>query len=64
MLPSSLSMCNAVLSNMTETPLSFRLMTSEPFHLVNLDPVTRKPVSQLLHTDMITLRQRQNIKVL
>ncbi len=58
-----LHLCSATLSNHTETPLEFRLVCAEPFQLVELDPNSSTPRSQLLQTDFIALHPRQNALV-
>ena len=62
-MPESLKMCSAVLSNQTETPLVFRLLSSEPFQIVYTDPVTDAPILQLLQTEMASLNPGQNMLV-
>ena len=56
-------MCSAVLSNQTETPLVFRLLSSAPFQIVYTDPETQAPLLQLLQTEIASLNPRQNMLV-
>lgn len=58
-----LHICRATLSNRTETPLQFKLITSEPFFLVELDPVTKKPTAQLVETEFAVLQPKQSALV-
>ena len=51
----------ATLSNHTQTQLDFRLLTAEPFYLVETQG--GRPVSQLLQTDWCRLLPRQNVLV-
>ena len=61
--PQCLRLCTSVLSNTTETPLRFRMISQEPFQIVQIDPVTNMPVMQILRTDMMVIKPRQNAKV-
>lgn len=58
-----LRLCHATLTNNTSTPLVFRLLTAEPFAVVHMDPATATPTAQLLQTDVLTLRPRENALV-
>ena len=52
----------AVLSNQTETPLAFRLITKPPFLLVDLDPSTnREEMTRAYATEFQTLRPQHNL---
>lgn len=56
---------NAVmLSNMTLTPLTFKMVTKQPFTLVELDPSSNAAGLTRSHTtDMHTLKPRHNLIV-
>ena len=60
--PQCLKLCSSTLSNMTETPLYFRMVSQEPFQIVQMDPVANRPVAELLQTDVYTLKPRQSAK--
>ncbi|KAK2147788.1 hypothetical protein LSH36_535g01010 [Paralvinella palmiformis] len=59
----SLKLRSAILTNNTKTPLYFRMLTAEPFSIVQLDSDTRKAVAQMTSTDMTSLRPRENAVV-
>ena len=58
-------MVNSVmLSNLTLTPLTFRLVTNKPFIMVELDPSSNRDGStRAQSTDMHTLKPRHNLVV-
>jgi hypothetical protein len=58
----SFRIMGAVLSNQTETPLAFRLITKPPFLLVDLDPSTnREEMTRAYATEFQTLRPQHNL---
>ncbi|KAK3108686.1 hypothetical protein FSP39_013370 [Pinctada imbricata] len=60
----SLRVCSTMLSNQTETPLVFKLITKPPFLLVDLDPTSNKFSStRSTETDYQTLRPQHNLLV-
>lgn len=60
----SFKVCGVKLSNQTQTPLTFRLVTKKPFILVELDPSTNKEgLTMAEMTDMQTLRPQHNLFV-
>ncbi|XP_052246606.1 deleted in lung and esophageal cancer protein 1-like isoform X3 [Dreissena polymorpha] len=60
----SLQTNSVMLSNLTLTPLTFRLVTKQPFWLVELDPSSNKEGKTRTHsTDMHTLKPRHNLIV-
>ena len=60
----SLSVNSVMLSNLTLTPLTFRLVTQKPFMLVELDPSSNKEGNtRAQSTDMHTLKPRHNLIV-
>jgi len=60
----SLKVKAVMLSNLTLTPLTFRLVTRQPFWLVDLDPSSNKEGKTRTHeTDMHTLKPRHNFIV-
>nr|XP_022304299.1 deleted in lung and esophageal cancer protein 1-like isoform X2 [Crassostrea virginica] len=62
--PEALRIATSMLSNNTETPLAFRMMTKEPFLLVDVDPTTNVELStRTTSTQMQTLRPNHNLIV-
>ncbi|XP_056008414.1 deleted in lung and esophageal cancer protein 1-like isoform X2 [Ostrea edulis] len=60
----SLRINTSMLSNNTETPLVFRMMTKKPFMLVDVDPSTNEELStRTTATQMQTLRPNHNLIV-
>lgn len=60
----SLRIATSMLSNNTETPLVFRVMTKAPFILVDMDPSTNVELStRTISTQMQTLRPKHNLIV-
>ncbi|WAQ94651.1 DLEC1-like protein [Mya arenaria] len=60
----SLQISSVMLSNLTLTPLTFRLVTKQPFWLVELDPSSNREGRTRTHeTDMHTLKPRHNLIV-
>lgn len=60
----SFRIMGAVLSNQTETPLAFRLITKPPFLLVDLDPSTnQEEMTRAYVTEFQTLRPQHNLPV-
>ena len=60
----SLLVNSVMLSNLTLTPLTFRLFTQKPFMLVELDPSSNKEGNtKAQSTDMHTLKPRHNLVV-
>ncbi|XP_061179869.1 deleted in lung and esophageal cancer protein 1-like isoform X2 [Saccostrea echinata] len=60
----SLRISTAMLSNNTETPLVFRMMTTKPFLMVDVDPSTNEELSdRTTATQMQTLRPNHNLIV-
>lgn len=60
----SLRIATSMLSNNTETPLVFRVMTKVPFILVDMDPSTNVELStRTISTQMQTLRPKHNLIV-
>uniref|UniRef100_A0A8W8MX88 Deleted in lung and esophageal cancer protein 1 n=1 Tax=Magallana gigas TaxID=29159 RepID=A0A8W8MX88_MAGGI len=60
----SLRIATSMLSNNTETPLVFRMMTKAPFVLVDMDPSTNVELStRTISTQMQTLRPKHNLIV-
>lgn len=60
----SLRIATSMLSNNTETPLVFRMMTKAPFILVDMDPSTNVELStRTISTQMQTLRPKHNLIV-
>ncbi|KAK3588190.1 hypothetical protein CHS0354_012251 [Potamilus streckersoni] len=58
----TLKICSVMLSNLTLTPLTFRLVTKRPFCLVELDPSSNPEKSTRAHqTDFNTLKPRHNL---
>ena len=58
----SLSVNSVMLSNLTLTPLTFRLVTQKPFMLVELDPSSNKEGNtRAQSTDIHTLKPRHNL---
>ena len=55
---------NVMLSNLTLTPLTFRLVTNKPFMMVDLDPSSnREGSTRAQSTEMHTLKPRHNLVV-
>ncbi|XP_060555800.1 deleted in lung and esophageal cancer protein 1-like isoform X2 [Ruditapes philippinarum] len=64
LLPESLQTQSVMLSNLTLTPLTFKLATKQPFVMVELDPYSNKEGLTRSHsTDMHTLKPRHNFIV-
>lgn len=60
----SLRIATSMLSNNTETPLVFRMMSKAPFVLVDMDPSTNVELStRTISTQMQTLRPKHNLIV-
>ena len=59
----SLKLRSAILTNNTKTPLYFKMLTAEPFSIVQLDSDTHRPTAQLTSTDITSLRPRENAVV-
>ena len=60
----SLTVNNVMLSNLTLTPLTFKLVTNKPFILVELDPSSNKEGNtRAQSTEMHTLKPRHNLVV-
>jgi hypothetical protein len=60
----SLRINTSMLSNNTETPLVFRMVTKRPFILVDVDPSTNEELStRTTATQMQTLRPNHNLIV-
>ena len=64
LLPECLQTQSVMLSNLTLTPLTFKLATKQPFVMVELDPYSNKEGLSRSHTtDMHTLKPRHNLIV-
>ncbi|XP_053374594.1 deleted in lung and esophageal cancer protein 1-like isoform X2 [Mercenaria mercenaria] len=64
LLPESLQTQSVMLSNLTLTPLTFKLATKQPFVMVDLDPSSnREGLSRSNSTEMHTLKPRHNLVV-
>jgi len=60
----NLQMCAVMLSNQTLTPLTFRLVTKQPFTLIEIDPSSNSEGQTRTHsTDMHSLKPRHNLIV-
>ena len=53
----------ATLTNLTMTPLVFKVMTSKPFCMVRVDKRTRRPNVTMQETSFTELRPHENIMV-
>ncbi|KAL4222937.1 Deleted in lung and esophageal cancer protein 1 [Mactra antiquata] len=64
LLAESLQTNGVMLSNLTLTPLTFKLVAKEPFVMVDLDPSSNKERMSRSHgTDMHTLKPRHNLMI-
>ncbi|KAK7508441.1 hypothetical protein BaRGS_00000007 [Batillaria attramentaria] len=60
----SLRICSAMLSNTTQTPLTFRLKVKPPFVMVDLDPASNSDhLTRAIETGFHTLMPRHSIMV-